>query len=469
MKKTVFTEGDDGIKLVLHGRGPKRRPAKMPRSISHREPIHVIYGGAHLYSSDTPSKLARIALKTLDTYVGDHLEFAAAMDIPECRSLPKKAAEADALERALLKESEGLREENFPAWLASQVYRRTKKKLEIEPIEDLRIDFEDGYGTRDDDEEDLHAERASQELAASLEAGTSPLFTGIRVKPYSNSTRARAKRTLRIFLRTLTEITGGTLPDNFLVTLPKVTDKKDVASLERDLRKIEKELGLGSGRIGIEIMVEHPSALFDRKGNFHLRSIVDAARDRCVAAHFGAYDYTASLGIVASEQNLDHPSCDLARNLMLAALRPAGIRLSDSVTATLPVALHKDGRMTNEKIAANKAAVFEGWRLHFSNVTRSLANGFFQSWDLHPNQLVARYGAVYRFFLISAEAQGRRLQRFIGSASQATLTGTAFDDAATAAGIVNFFRRGLYCGALNEEDVTRATGMTPDKLNSIVL
>ena len=41
-----------------------------------------------------------------------------------------------------------------PAALAAQIGPRVLAKLEREPIEDLRIDFEDGYGTRGDDAED---------------------------------------------------------------------------------------------------------------------------------------------------------------------------------------------------------------------------------------------------------------------------------------------------------------------------
>ncbi len=466
MKKTVLTEGDEGVRLILRGHRSKQQSSSVVQQVSSRAPVHVVYGGAHLFSKDTPAKLGKIALQTLNTYVSDHLEFAAALGIAECRTLPRSAAEADSLERALLKESAALRSENFPAWLASEVYGRTKQKLELEPVEDLRIDFEDGYGFRSDDEENFHAVRAARELAASVKAGTSTPFTGIRIKPFSSATRSRAKRTLQIFLKTLAEDLEGSVPDNFVVTLPKVTDKKEVEALSRHLRKIEREIGLSNGRVGIEIMVEHPLALIDKKGNFALRSLAEAARGRCVAAHFGAYDYTSSIGIAASEQDLNHPSCDFARNLMLVTLRPAGIRLSDSVTTTLPVPVHREGRLTKEKTFANKAAVFAGWQIHYSNVTRSLSSGFFQSWDLHPNQLVARYAAVYRFFLVSAEEQGKRLRAFINAATQATLTGTAFDDAATALGIVNFFRQGLDCGALTEQEVTVATGLSNDEFRT---
>ena len=74
-------------------------------------------------------------------------------------------------------------------------------------------------------------------------------------------------------------------------------------------------------------MIEHPFAIIDRKGNFALRGLAEAARGRCVAAHFGAFDHTAALGIAASHQDIAHPACDLARQLMLLGLKPLGIRL----------------------------------------------------------------------------------------------------------------------------------------------
>ncbi|HMQ02439.1 MAG TPA: aldolase/citrate lyase family protein [Pyrinomonadaceae bacterium] len=466
MKKMVLREGDEGVRLLIHDGGSRQGRSVHPPSVASRSPIHVVYGGAHLFSRDTAAKLGSIALRTLDSLISDHLEFTAALGMDEHGSYEGPGKEAGQLARTPPKEKDLLDFDSVSESLFSEVYARTRQKLIEEPVEDLRIDFEDGYGFRSDEEEDLHAKQAALELAASVKLGTSSPFTGVRIKSYSLATRRRAKRTLRIFLRTIIENLKGPLPENFVVTLPKVSERKQVGALSRDLRKFEKEFGIKGNSIGVELMVEDPRALIDNKGFLHLRSLAEAAEGRCVAAHFGAYDYTASIGIAAAEQDINHPACDFARNIMLLTLRPAGIRLSDSITARLPVPVYRDSQITKEMAEANRSAILSGWRLHYSNVTRSLANGFYQSWDLHPNQLVPRYAAVYRFFLVSANEQGRRLRAFVDAASQATLTGTAFDDAATALGIVKFFRLGLDCGALREHDVAASSGLSIEDLKS---
>ena len=88
------------------------------------------------------------------------------------------------------------------------------------------------------------------------------------------------------------------------------------------------------------------------------------------------------------------------------------------------------------------------WRLHADDVRHSLVNGFYQGWDLHPAQLPTRYAAVYAFFLEGLDAASERLRNFVDKAAQATLVGDVFDDAATGQGLLNFFLRGINCGAI---------------------
>ncbi len=437
MNKTVLHEGDEGVTLIIREAKPKAPKKAVKARAAARSPVHVVYGGADRFTFGTARKLGEIALGSVDTYAPGPADFVKAFGLSE---LPKGAA-------AIIRE-------------------RTLQKLRTEPIEDFRIDFEDGYGFRPDPEEDTDAERCATELAAAFHDGSITAFSGFRIKSYAGETRDRARRTLNIFLDEFLELTKGKLPENFVVTLPKVTDKKEVAAMCRDLKKIEKMARVKEGSVKIELMVEHPLALIDRKGNFALRHIVEAARGRCVAAHFGAYDYTASLGIAASHQDLNHPACDFARQMMLAALTPLGIRLSDSVTTLMPVPAHKGEKLTQKQKAENKTAVTRGWKAHFDNVRRSMANGFYQSWDLHPNQLVARYAAVYSFFLEAKDAQAARLRAFIEKATQATLSGSTFDDAASAMGIVNFFRQGIDCGAVQEKEVERDTGLSAAELRA---
>ncbi len=466
MSKSVLREGDEGVELIIRDPKRKRTGNRVKAAVTGRAPVHVLYGGADRFKAGTTRKLGRIALECLDANAPDLITFGTAFgfladDTPRRNSRSEKQ-----LEDLYSTNAEALRSKDLSAWLAAAVRERTIKKLRHEPIEDFRIDFEDGYGFRPDTEEDADAERCAGELATAFANGSITPFSGFRIKSYVSETRKRARRTLNIFLNEFFEKTNSKLPPNFVITLPKITDKQEVSALCRDLKKIEKNAGIRAGSVKIELMIEHPLALIDRKGNFALRSLVEASGGRCVAAHFGAYDHSAALGISALNQDITHPACDYARQLMLVALKPIGIRLSDSVTTLLPVAIHKGEKLNHKQRSENRTSIIGGWREHFANVRRSMANGFFQSWDLHPNQLVARYAATYSFFLGSANAQGTRLRAFLEKATKATLTGNTFDDAASAMGIVNFFRQGLDCGAFFESEVKQATGLSAIEVRS---
>jgi hypothetical protein len=132
----------------------------------------------------------------------------------------------------------------------------------------------------------------------------------------------------------------------------------------------------------------------------------------------------------------------------------------------MPVAIHKDAKLTDEQKSENRQSIHAGWREHFDNVTASMTNGFYQSWDLHPNQLVARYAAVYAFFLRSKDSDAARLRSFIERATRATMTGHTFDDAASANGLLNYFRLGLDCGAFTSAEIKKATDLSPNELRN---
>jgi citrate lyase beta subunit len=429
-----------------------------------RTPVHVVYGGADRYSSDTPRKLGDIALKTLQEHAPNFAAIASAVGLSGNEKLPTDPDGITKLDRQIGRSQSKARAENFAAWFAWTVYRKTIAKLEQEPVEDFRIDFEDGYGFRLDDEEDSDAIRAATEMSAAFQNGTLPPFCGFRIKSLAPETRKRGLRTLELFLTSFVEGCGEKFPENFVVTLPKITDKKQVRELCDRLKKFEKKNKLPPGSIGVELMIETPQSIYDRSGNIGLRSLVDAAKGRCTSAHFGAFDYTAALGIVSTYQHLNHAACDLARHLMLVNLTPVGVRLSDSVTTKLPVAIHRKGRLNKTQIRENRDSVCDGWREHFTNVNRSMQNGFYQSWDLHPNQLPARFAAVYSFFIEAANSMACRLNENFARSTKATLTGNAFDDAASAEGILNFFRKGLGCGAFDAKEIKKMIGVSADEL-----
>ena len=405
-----------------------------PSAVKERAPVHVVYGGAHLFKAETANKLGLIALKSLREYAPDAEQLAEVF--------------------------------NLSAEIAPTVFERVTAKLETEAVEDFRIDFEDGYGFRRDEEEDADAIKSSDELARAFQEKTIPPFSGVRIKSFAPETARRAVRTLDLFLSNLLAKTGGKLPPNFGVTLPKVERAIEVTVLSQLLAEVETQHNLPEKSLTLEILIETPLAIVNEQGEINLRKLVEAADGRCTGAHFGAYDFTAALGIVAEHQHLRHPLCDFARDWMQTALAPLAIRLSDSVTTQLPVAPHRGGNLTLRQLTENRESVWTAWREHFSNVTYSLSNGFYQSWDLHPAQLPARYAAVYAFFARSTRSSANRLRAFLEKATKASLTGSQFDDAASANGLLNFFSRALNCGALDQAEILEKTGLTLDELNS---
>ena len=431
-----------------------------------RHPIHVVYGGANLFKAETPQKLGKLALKSLETYAPNFVEFANAMWLTGADTLPKFEDIIQDLEFKLADNPEKVKSENFPAWLAWTIHQRTIEKITSEPIEDFRIDFEDGYGFRTDAEEDSHCISASDELAKSFHEQTITPFCGFRIKSFQPETYKRAIRTLDLFLTNLIEKMGGKIPENFAVTLPKITHEEEIEILAALLDEFEKQNDLKNGAIKIEIMIETPLSIVNEKGEIVLKSLVKAGKSRVNSAHFGAYDYTASFGISGTHQHFQHEACNFARQMMQISLVPLNVRLSDSVTTEMPVPIYKGENLTKTQLNENKRAVQTAWRNHFNNVTHSFINGFYQSWDLHPAQLVARYAAVYAFFLESLDEQSKRLQGFMDKATQANMTGNTFDDAASAQGLLNFFMMALNCGAINKNEVLRITNLTLEELRS---
>ncbi|HWZ30803.1 MAG TPA: hypothetical protein VNX18_05700 [Bryobacteraceae bacterium] len=384
-----------------------------------RQPVHTVYGGAHLVKSGVKSGICR--------RIGDHAQ----------RSLAEFAPDAATFALAC----------GIPNRLAEIVYTRVQEKLLHEPVEDFRIDFEDGYGNRSDDEEDAAARSAAGEVAKGRDQGTLPAFIGIRIKPLSEEMRGRSLRTLELFLSTL-----GRLPENFTVTLPKITVPEQVRACADALEPF--------GVTRLELMIETPQSVF------LLPRLIEESRGLCVGAHFGAYDYTASLGIASSNQDMLHPACDFARAMMQAHLAGTGVRVSDGATNILPIPIFRGSPLTHQQDAENRGAVHRGWRLHYRHVRHSLDNGFYQSWDLHPAQLPSRYAAVYSFFLEGVDEASHRLKNFIDKAGQATQVGGVFDDAATGQGLLNYFLRAIDCGAIPESDAVSLAGLTVDELRS---
>lgn len=436
-----------------------------PGDGGRRQPVHTVYGGAHLFKADSASKLGAVALRALEDYAPEYVTFARAVGLPDADRLPT-LPERFAAERAKGEVAAAARR-GSPGWLAATVHARVLDKLHREPVEDFRIDFEDGYGNRPDDEEDRHAAQAAEEVAAGLAAGTLPPFIGIRVKPFSEELRSRSIRTLDMFLTALVGRTGARLPANFVVTLPKVVAPEQVTALANLLELLEPALGLARDALRLEAMIETPQAILSPTGESNLPKLAAAARGRMAAAHFGTYDYTASCDITAAHQHMTHPACDFAKHMMKVAFAGTGIWLSDGATNIMPVAPHKPGpggALSDDQIEENRASVQRAWKLHYEHIQHSLENGYYQGWDLHPAQLPTRYAAVYAFFLRGLDAAAARLRNFLSKAGQATLAGDVFDDAATGQGLLNYFLRAVNCGALTEAEAADITGLSASDL-----
>ncbi|GGN83726.1 aldolase [Actinoplanes lobatus] len=300
-----------------------------------------------------------------------------------------------------------------------------RAKLAREPIEDLRVDFEDGYGVRDDDQEDAAVRRA----AAILADGPRPPFLGIRIKSLEAATRRRSLRTLDLFL--------DTYQDLFTVTLPKVSGPDQVTAMVTLCEKLEKAYGLSTGAVTFEIQVELPSAVLAADGTATVARLITAAGGRCTGLHYGTYDYSAAAGVAAAYQSMEHPVADYAKAVMQAAAAQTGVRLSDGSTNILPV--------------GGTAQVREAWELHRRLVRRSLERGYYQGWDLHPAQLPTRYAATYEFFRDGRDAAVTRLRRYLDRQD----SGIA-DEPATARALAGYLLRGLDCGALDDAGFPRA-------------
>ncbi|HET6854144.1 MAG TPA: hypothetical protein VFH46_17695 [Pyrinomonadaceae bacterium] len=441
-----------------------------PGETGRRQPVHTVYGGAHLFKSDSAKRLGSLAQRSLDQFAPDFLAFARAIDLPGSDRLPATLDEASELVEFLNNNPEQARKKNKGAWLAYTIYRRVADKLLREPVEDFRIDFEDGYGNRPDEEEDGHAVSAAAETADGSKKGTLPPFIGIRIKPFNEELRERSFRTLDIFVSSLVELNNGHLPNNFVVTLPKITIPEQVSTLAALLAQLEQQTGLAEGSLKFEMMIETTQSIINHRGEINLPRLLAAAEGRCVAAHFGTYDYTAGCNITAAHQHMLHPACDFAKSMMQVSFAGTGIWLSDGATNIMPVAPHRftegGAPLTQEQIEENREVVHRAWRLHYNHIQHSLTNGFYQGWDLHPAQLPTRYAAVYAFFLESLEAASERLKNFVEKAAKATLVGDVFDDAATGQGLLNYFLRAINCGAISEDEAVELSGLTLEELHS---
>jgi citrate lyase beta subunit len=377
---------------------------RYPGDPGTRQPVHTVYVPGDAFTADTPRSWGDQALAALDEHAPDAASFAAVL---------------------------GLSDE-----LAEPVYSRVRAKLAREPIEDLRVDFEDGYQGKDEDQD---AARAARLIAEAYRNGTAAPYMGIRMKCMETAVRDRGIRTLDIFLTGLME--AGGLPEGLVLTLPKVTYAEQVTAMVRLLEEFEKARGLEPGRIGFEIQIETSQSILATDGTATVARMIQAAEGRATGLHYGTFDYSACLGVSAAYQASDHPAADHAKAIMQVAAAGTGVRVCDGSTNVLPV--------------GPTAKVHDAWRLHYGLTRRALSRAYYQGWDMHPGHIPTRYAAVFAFYREGFEQAAARLARYANHTG-----GDVMDEPATAKALGGYLLRGLDCGALDIAEVARLTGLT---------
>ncbi|WP_026122671.1 DUF6986 family protein [Nocardiopsis halotolerans] len=377
-----------------------------PGSSGARQPVHTVYVPADRVRSGLVREWGAAALASLDEYAPDAASLAAATGVD-------KAAVAEVLPRL-------------------------RDKLTREPVEDLRVDLEDGYGDRGDEAEDRDVVESARALCSDLGAGQAPPVFGVRMKGMEAAGRARGARSLTLFLRTLLEELGS-LPDGLALTLPKITSVEQVEAMAWLTEELEQRLDLPEGRLRFELQIETPQSILLPDGTAAVPRMIRAGQGRVSALHYGTYDYSAACGITAAYQSMAHPVADHAKAVMQVAAAGTGVWLSDGSTNVLPV--------------GDAEEVHAAWYLHASLVRRSLERGFYQGWDLHPHQLPTRYLSTYVFYREAFAPAAARLRSYLNA-----VAGGVLDEPATAQALAAALVSGVRCGALDEAEVAEAAG-----------
>ncbi|MFD3509090.1 DUF6986 family protein [Nocardia sp. NPDC058666] len=365
------------------------------------QPVHTAYVPADRASADTPAEWGATALDLLHR----HADFLVGLD-------------------------------------ATGALPAVRRRLTDSPVQDMRIDFEDGYGFRADDVEDAAATAAGEALAAWAGKPGAPESFGVRTKGLAANERRRALRTLELVL----DGAGGVLP-GFVFTVPKIRAAEQVSALVDLCTGLERAHGLPDRSLRFELQIESPQAIIAPDGTAPIAKMIHLAEGRCSALHFGTYDYTAACGIAATDQTLDHPAADFAKSVMQVAAAQTGVWICDGSTQITPD-VDPEGAFRN----------------HHRLVERALRRGYYQGWDMHPGHLVTRWLATYDFFRTATDVAVPRLQAYLDRRS-----GGVVDEPATAEALATTVLRGLRCGATTDDElVARAPELTVPVLEALV-
>ncbi|GAB3672518.1 aldolase/citrate lyase family protein [Actinocorallia lasiicapitis] len=360
----------------------RRRPGRA----EGRQPVHTVFVAADRFSRTTAPDLGTEALRLLNKHTPGDGSFGATFMLDPS--------------------------------LAGVIRARVAAKLQKDPVEDLRIDFADGYGARSDAEEDSDIVQVVEAVAGAYQAQQLPHFWGIRVKSLASA--ARSFRTIDGFLTSLRDRLGR-LPGGFVITIPEVLGPDQVMIFADYLDRLETSLGLPPKTLHCELQLEHPAAVTT------VPDILKAGAGRVQTLHFGATAYARALDLPPEQQRLDHPACDHARHLLQTATADTPVRISDGPSNLSP---RDDGA---DEVTAT-------WQTHATQVRHSLTHGYYQGWDLHPAHLPARYATLYDYHLTGAEEAIGKLRAWQASGTPATPAIQA---------LTARLKRGVACGALD--------------------
>jgi hypothetical protein len=360
------------------------------------EPVHVCYVPADRVTPTTAADWGDAAAAALDRFADD----------------------------PALPETLGLRPDQLRDALP-----RVRRTLAEQPVADLRVDLEDGYGHRDDAEEDAHARAAGTATAALLAGPRAPRRAGPRVKSMERPTRRRGLRSLALFTDAFLGAHGD--PSRLRFTLPKVSAPEQVGAVVEACAALEAHHGIGP--LPVELQIE------TARGAQRVDELVAAAGSRAAGLHYGTYDYSAALGIAPDQQRADHPAAEHAKHLMALAGAAAGVPVCDGSSAILPV--------------GDRDAVLAAWRVQARIVRRALELGIAQGWDMHPAMVPARLAVVVAVHRAGLDAVLARLRAYRAGASEGVL-----DEPATERALLGFLRRGLACGAVDDHEVADLLG-----------
>jgi citrate lyase beta subunit len=385
-----------------------------PGEDGRRQPVHTVYIPADRYTPEMPAQWGQFALALVEEHGG----------------------------MAAVCAGVGLSEE-----ITAQVADRVTTKLATSPIEDLRLDFEDGYGDRGKETEDADSEAAAAAVASAVTDGLAPAFIGIRFKCFEEPTRRRGIRTLDLFLAGLLNRLGE-LPPGLVLTFPKVSTVSQVTAMVDVCRALESAHGLAERALGFEIQVETPPLILGADGTAPIAAAIHAGDRRVTSLHYGTYDYSASLQISAEYQAADHPAADHAKQIMQLAAAGTGVHVADGSTNILPIGGPEEVRAA--------------WQIHFDLVGRALRRGVYQGWDLHAAQLPTRYAATFAFYREGLPRAARRLADYLGHSGSGIL-----DEPATARALARYLHRGFACGAVEEAELRDQVGLDGNQLDQL--